>query len=478
MKKQSFKNLTISSAVFILLLLWGCTTPQNAVRNENKSVPERYTSSQDTLNVANLNWRAYFADNNLIALIDTAFKNNQELNIILQEIEMSNNEITARKGAYLPFLNVGVGAGVDKTAQYTRLGAVEEHLEVSPGTPFPKPLADFTVGATVSWEIDIWGKLRNAEKSAISRYLASIEGKNFMAAHVIAEIADAYYELMALDNLLSIIDQNIEIQSNAFRVVKQQKEFAKVSQLAVNRFEAQLLNTQNRQFAIKQKIVETENRINFLTGRFPKPIARSSDRFLELQIDSLQAGIPSQLLSNRPDIRQTEFELAAAKLDVEVARANFYPSLGIRAGVGFQAFNPAFLINPESLLYNLAGDLMAPLINRNALEAAYNSATAQQVKAVYNYEQTILRAYTDVLNQLAKIDNFSKSYKTKSKEVDILIQSITIANNLFNSAKADYAEVLLTQREALEAKTDAVEIKLRQLNAKVNIYKALGGGWK
>jgi outer membrane protein, multidrug efflux system len=246
----------------------------------------------------------------------------------------------------------------------------------------------------------------------------------------------------------------------------------------VNRFEAQLLNTRNRQFAIKQKIVETENRINFLTARFPKPIARNSDKFLGLKIDSLHSGIPSQLLLNRPDIRQAEFALAATKIDVEVARANFYPTLGIRAGIGFQAFNPTFLINPESLLFNVLGDLVAPLINRNALDAAYNTATLQQIQAVYKYEQTILNAYVDIINQLSKLDNFTKSYDIKSKEVDILMESITIANNLFNSAKADYAEVLFTQREALEAKTDAVEIKMKQLNAKVNIYRALGGGWK
>ncbi len=465
--------------VFLLLSLWGCIPSQYATRNENKSVPENYnTPSQDTLNVANQNWREYFADNNLTALIDTALKNNQELNVILQEIEVSNNETLARKGAYLPFLNVGVGAGVDKTAQYTRLGAVEEQLNVAPGTAFPKPLQDYTVGASVSWEIDVWGKLHNAEKSAISRYLASIEGKNFMVTHLIAEISEVYYELMALDNLLDIIEKNIDIQSKALNVIKQQKEFAKVTQLAVNRFEAQLLNTQNRRFAIKQKIVETENRINFLTARFPKPIARNSDRFLDLKLDSLHAGVPAQLLINRPDVRQAEFALAAAKLDVEVAKANFYPTVGIKAGIGFQAFNPAFLINPESLLFNLLGDLVAPLINRNALEAAYNTATVQQIQAVYRYEQAILNAYVDILNQLSKLDNFTKSYETKSKEVEILVESVTIANNLFNSAKADYAEVLFTQKEALEAKTDAVEIKLKQLQAKVNIYRALGGGWK
>ncbi len=476
MKNKSI--LTILSFACILSL-WGCATPKYAMRTENTAVPDRFTEiPQDTTTVANLNWRTYFADNNLTALIDTALRNNQELNIMLQEIEISNNEAYARSGAYLPFLNVGIGGGADKTARFTRAGAVEDQLNVAPNTTFPTILPDLTIGATISWEIDVWGKLKNAEKSAISRYLASIEGKNFMVTHLVSEIAEAYYELMALDNMLDNIEKNVDIQQNALRVVKQQKDNAKVSQLAVNRFEAQLLNTQNRQYAIKQKIVETENKINFLTGRFPKPIPRSSATFLTLKLDSLQSGVPSQLLRNRPDIRRAEYALAASKLDVEVAKANFYPTLGIRAGVGFQAFNPAFLFNPESLLYNLAGDLIAPLINRNGLEAALNSATSQQIQSAYAYEQSILNGYVDVLNQLAKLDNFSKSYDMKNKEVDILVQSVTIAGNLFNSAKADYAEVLLTQREALEARMDIVEIKAKQLSAKVNVYRALGGGWK
>ncbi len=169
--------------------------------------------------------------------------------------------------------------------------------------------------------------------------------------------------------------------------------------------------------------------------------------------------------------------MAAAKLDVKVAKANFYPSLHISVGIGFQAFNPAFLLNPESMLFNLAGDLMAPLINRNAIKATYFSANALQLQAILHYEQTILNAYVDVLNQLSKIDNFSKSQETKMKEVEILKQSINIANSLFNSARADYGEVLLTQREALEAKIELIEIKMKLLNGKVNIYRALGGGW-
>jgi outer membrane protein TolC len=193
--------------------------------------------------------------------------------------------------------------------------------------------------------------------------------------------------------------------------------------------------------------------------------------------DPIFAGIPSQKLSNRPDIRKAELELEATKLDVQVAKANFYPSFSLKAGLGFQAYNPLYLIKPQSILYNLGGDLVAPLINKNAIKAIYFNANAHQIQAAYNFEQSILNAHIEVVNQLSRIDNFSKSYETKAKEVDILTQSITISNSLFRFARADYIEVLLTQREALDSKIDLIEIKLKQLEAKVNIYKALGGGW-
>lgn len=477
MKFKSKNNLIWG--LLLMISLWGCKTPQVVTKTENKFIPESFTDTPGNNNViSSTNWRDYFSDSYLIALIDTALANNQELNIMLQEIEISRNEIRARKGEYLPFLNLGAGAEVDKVGHYTRFGAVEDQLEIKPGKKFPEPFSDYIIGASASWEVDIWKKLRNAKKSALNRYLASVEGKNFMVTNLIAEISEAYYELMALDNLLEIINQNIDIQSNALRVVRQQKDAAKLTQLAVNRFEAQLLNTQNLQYEVKQRIVESENRINFLTARFPAKIERNSSLFSEIRIEEIQAGIPTELLVNRPDVRKAEFELEAAKLDVKIARAQFYPSLGISSSVGFRAFNPKFLVNPESVFYNLAGDLIAPLINRNAIKAAYYSANAEQLQAVYHYEQTILKAYVDVLNQLSKLDNFSKSYETKNREVELLKQSIGIANNLFNSARADYAEVLLTQREALEAKIDLIEIKSKQLNAKVNIYRALGGGWQ
>jgi outer membrane protein, multidrug efflux system len=461
----------------IVISLVGCKAIQNGGRAESSAMPASFGTGADSSTTASINWKQYFSDTNLIALIDSALKKNQELNITLQEIEILKNEVRARRGEYLPFVSLGAAAGIEKEGRYTRYGAVDENGEILPGRRFPEPLPNYEIAAVATWELDIWKKLRNAKKAAALRYLSGREGKNFLVTNLIAEIALSYYELLALDNQMDIIEQNIQIQTGALEIVKQQKSAARLTQLAVNRFEAQLLNTTNRKYEIRQRIIENENRLSFLTGSFPTGIPRNSAAFNDIVLDTVQAGIPSQLLTNRPDIRRAELELAAAKLDVRVARANFYPSARIVGGVGFQAFNLSYLLNPESVLFNLAGDLVAPLVNRNAIKAQYNSATARQVQAVYDYERTILNAYVDVVNQLSYVQNFERSHETKAKEVEILMQSVTISNSLFRSARADYLEVLLTQREALESKMELVEIKQRQLSAKVNIYRALGGGW-
>ena len=455
-----------------------CKTPVILTKTENKIVPASYIGSQDTTNAATLTWREYFTDPNLISLIETALDNNQELNITMQEIAISQNEIMARQGEYKPFVNLRGGAGVEKAARYTNIGSSEATTDIKPGRETPEPLPDFVIGAYARWEVDIWHKLRNAKKAAATRYLATVEGRNFLVTNLVAEIASSYYELLALDSQLAIVRSNIEIQTNALAIVKLQKESTRVTELAVQRFQAQLLNTQSLQYTIRQQITVTENRINFLLGRYPQPILRDTGNFENLLPKAIQAGIPSQLLENRPDVKQAELELAAAKIDVQVAKANFYPSLGLSASLGLQAFNPIYMARmPESLLSSLVGDMVGPLVNKNAIKVTYYNANAQQIQAVYYYERTLLNAYIEVVNQLSNINNLENSYSLKAKEVQALTQSITIANNLFRSARADYVEVLLTQRDALESRFDLIETKMQQMHASVNIYRALGGGW-
>ncbi|UKT63096.1 TolC family protein [Pedobacter mucosus] len=475
-KNNLYKSLGL---IFICATYIACKVPDFAQRNENKNVPVGFTASQDTLNTANLQWRRFFTDPKLVDLIDTALKNNQELNITLQDIEIAKNDIRVRKGDILPNVGYRVGAGVEKVGRYTSTGAGDASTDILPGKEVPDILPDYAFGLQANWEADIWHKLHNAKKAAVDRYLSTVEGRNFVVTNLVAEVANTYYELLAQDNQLDIVKKTIALQSNALELMKIQKQASRVTELAVRKFEAEVLSSKSLEFDIEQNITESQNKINFLLGRYPQEIARDKNSFTDLVPPTVQVGIPSQLLANRPDIRQAEFDLAASKLDVKVAKAQFYPSLGISATVGFQAFNPAYLIRtPESLLYSLAGDLAGPLINKNAIKAEYLTANAKQLQAVFNYEKTILNGYMEVANQLSSISNLQKSYDLKAKQVVALTQSIEISNDLFRSSRADYFEVLMTQRDALQSRLELIDTKKQQLNAVVNIYHALGGGWK
>ncbi|MGZ4994533.1 MAG: TolC family protein, partial [Methylobacter sp.] len=425
------------------LMLQACGIPELTPKNEDTHLPDSFKPGlSEQTNTATVKWKDFFEDPNLLSLIDTAVANNKEVNMMMQRISVAQNEIQARKGAYLPFVNFGAGANGEKIAMYTRNGAVENNLQLSNGQEFPTFLGDYQFGLFSTWEIDIWKKLRNAKQVAVLEYMASNEGKNFLVTNLVAEVAHSYYELIALDNQLENLKQNISIQQNGLEMVKQLQLFARTTTLAVKRYEAEVAKNQSKKFEILQQITVTENRINFLLGRTPQPIQRASTGFMDMKPKLIQAGIPSQLLQNRPDIRKAELELSAAKLNIEVARANFYPSFGIKAGVGFEAFALKYLINtPESLAASIAGDLAAPVINKNAIIAEYKNSNAKQVQAAYEYEQSIINAYVEVVNQLSNIDNLDKNYQLKRKQVDTLVQSINVANQLFKSARADYLEV-------------------------------------
>lgn len=476
MKQSKIKILIVFGLV---ILLNSCGIPKVTVQENKVTLPENYKASSTEKNSAGkVKWKDFFEDKDLQQLIDSALVNNKELNILMQKVNMAQNEIQARKGEYLPSVGFGAGADLDKVGEFTRNGAVEKNLNIREDEKFPEPLTNYKLGLYSSWELDVWKKLRNSKKVAVMEYMASQEGKNYLVTNLVAEVANSYYELIALDAELKTLEQNIEIQKNALKTVQLLKESARTTQLAVKRFEAEVQKNQSEIYNLKQEIVETENKINFLVGRTPQAIVRNSDNFINTQPKLVSLGLPSELLENRPDIKQAQLELEAAKLNIQVAKANFYPQFGLKAGIGYESFNPKYLLStPQSLLYNLVGDAIMPLVNRNAIKAEYKTASAKQIQLVYEYEQTVLKAYTEVVNQLSKIENLQNSFKLKNDQVTALNESIEIANQLFLSARADYMEVLLTQRDALEARRDLIEARKNQMLTVTNLYKALGGGW-
>lgn len=459
----------------------GCAIPDIVRKKVDAPLPEVYkkNDTKSTQNVADQNWKTFFDDPNLVVLIDIAIENNKEIKILMQRISMAQNEVLARKGEYKPFVRFGAGVEKERAAKFTRNGALEEHIQIVEEKSNPEYLGNYQFGVNASWELDVWKKLRNATQVAVLEYMASVEGKNFLLTNLVAEIAHSYYELLALDNQMVNLEQNIQTQENALQVVKELQKFGKSTSLAVKRFEAEVQKNRSLRYGLKQQIVEIENRINFLLGRTAQPIDRNATQFMALQPKVLQTGIPSQLLEHRPDIRRAELELKAADLNIDVAKANFYPSFTIKAGVGFQAFKPQYLLRtPESLAVSLAGDIMAPLVNRNAIIATYKNANASQIQAAYEYEQAIIQAYNEVSTHVASIDNLDKNYQLKSNQVSALNESIDVANQLFKYARADYLEVLLTQRDSLEAKMELIETKQKQMGAMVSLYRSLGGGWQ
>ncbi len=466
-------------ATVVLVTKTSCKMPSVTQGPALKTAPATFLNSSDTTNSSDMNWGTFYNDKNLVSLIDIAVENNPDVMIALQDIEISKNKVRMRKGELLPTVTAGGGLGVEKVGLYTSQGAGDASAEITPGEKVPENLGDFNVGIRTTWEADIWGKLRSAKKAAFAKYLKSIEGKNFVLTNLVAEVANSYYELLALDNQLDIIRNSIDLQKKQLAIVVIQKQAAAATELAVKQFEAQVLNSQTQEYDILQNITETENKINFLLARYPQPIVRDKNNFMADISAQIKEGIPSQLLKNRPDIKSAELELQAAKWDVKTARLAFLPSLGFSAKLGAQAFKPSFLYQmPESLLFGLAGDMAGPIINRNAIITEFKTANATQIQTMYDYQKTIINGYVEVSNQLSNINNLEKMYGFKFKEVDVRTKAIDISNDLYKSARANYLEVLTTQRDALESKLQLVEIKKQQLAAVVNVYKALGGGWR
>lgn len=470
------RSLTVTFLTLVVTMATGCVPkppPVATPRAPNRVVPNSFDGLSDTRSSGLIPWRDFFKDAHLVALVEAALKQNQELNIAIQETVVANAEIMARRGEYLPKVGFGVQAGDEHVGKFTSQGQSDERSGIGPN------LRKYEPGLYSSWEIDVWGRLRNLANAASHRYLASIEGRNFMVTRLVAEIASNYYELLALDRQLQVITDNIALQERALELARAQFQAGRATSAAPARFEANLRAMQSSQYTIQQRIVETENQLNFLAGRFPQRIDRSRTNFLDNQPAAMAVGVPADLLANRPDVRQAELELTAAGLDVEAARKAFYPSLGIESVIGYQSYDLTKLVNtPDSLLFGILGRSFTPLLNRKGITADYFSANSREMQAVLHYERAVLIAFVEVSNRVSLTRNLSQGYDLKQKQVDRLTQSVDISTELFNLNRAEYLEVLTARRELLEAQQDLVEMKQRQMVATVTLYQALGGGWR
>jgi NodT family efflux transporter outer membrane factor (OMF) lipoprotein len=464
-----------------LLVLPSCGIPALRKPEPGPGVPPTYNGSADPENSACIKIEEFFNDPMLTRLIVQAMVGNQELRILANDIQIASNEVLFRSGQYLPFVTVGGNAGLNKFSSFSLEGAAIRDDPFRTGQLFPNPLPNFVMGFNVWWQLDIWRQLRNARDAARLRYFAAIEARNYAVTRIVAEIADNYYGLLALDKRLENLDLIIALQQRSLTFAQFEKDAARGTELAVQRFLAEVRKNQSEKLIVLQEIIQTENRINFLAGRNPQPVERmmggSIEDFINLSLHALSLGVPPQLLQNRPDIRQAEREIEATGLDVKVARINFFPRLILNSGVGYQAFNPKYLLlTPEALIYNIAGDLVAPLINKRAIQAEFLTANARQLQAIYHFQRVVLDAFTEVINRMTRVENYRRSIEIKKQQVDALVASVTAATQLYQNARTTYMDVLFAQRDLFDARSTLIDTKREQLSAIINTYQALGGG--
>ncbi|MFN4123095.1 MAG: TolC family protein [Flavobacteriales bacterium] len=475
------KSLRFNKYFFLpaLLFIASCKTYNTDLNIKKAPLPAQFPIEVTGNEGAEISPRKFFKDTLLITLIDSVLANNTDIQMAYQRIEAARAVAKQARGQQVPKVDLGATSAIRRYGLYTMDGAGNISTFILPGQIVPINLPDYYIGVQSAWELDVWGKLRNQRRWAVSQFLASVEGAHMVITSLVADVASAYYELLALDVELEIIRETIIKQKEAMDVIILQKEAGRANELAVLQFRAQVLSTRFLEREIMQQITENENLINFLAGRFPQAIERSKSSLLSTSLTALNQGIPSQVLENRPDVRQAAMQVKASGFELKAARAAFLPSINLVGGLGFQAFRTDLLfLTPTSIAYQAVGNLVAPLVNFNALKARFNGAKANQLEAMFAYQKNILHAFAEVVNLLSKLNNLKEMNEIKEEQVLVLRNAVETSRELYRSAKAGYVEVLLAQQNELQANIELINSMKEEKVTQINLYRALGGGWR
>ena len=482
-------SLKVLMLVPVILILTSCKVHQDALETSIR-IPGEFEKESSLVLIDSIkkteripeHWRTFFADSVLAQLIDSALINNQDMQIAFQRVQRARSGVQFTKGIRLPELGLNLGTGVRRFGDYTIDGVGNYDTKFSPNLnnkqQLPNPVPDFYTGVYSTWEIDIWGKLKAKKRAAFNRFLEEEQGKNLVVTNLISEVAERYYNLVLLDRKREIIGENIRLQENALEVINLQKDIGKSNQLAIELISAQVLDAKTLQMEVEQEILEEENALNFLLGRYPQPIPRINFQNSRI-LKRTEYGVPGDLLENRPDIAAAAYRLKAANADVKAAKAAFYPNLTLNANLGYQSFRAAFLFeSPASIAYNVVGGLVTPLLNRRALKADLMAGKASQKEAYLNYEKSILHAFTEVYQLLLLDDNFQTRKEAKQEQVNLLGQSVETSRILFTSGRSGYLEIITSQEKYLKSQMELLEIYRLTTKNRVHLYKSLGGGWR
>jgi multidrug efflux system outer membrane protein len=457
---------------FSILLISACTVGKKYQRPAVQ-LPQQFggTTLSDS-SVASVEWRNFFKDTVLISLIDAALKNSYDVQFAMKRIEEAEAYVKQSKMNYVPRVDVGAFATTSNPSNNSLNG---KSLESFIGQ---NHVDDYTLSATVSWDVYSWGRIRHQKEAALADYLHSYEGARTVLTTLVAEIATGYYNLLMLDKQLDIAYKNVDLTDTLVKMMRLQKIAGQVTELAVQQTEVQQQTATLLIPQLEKQIAIQENAIRLLAGELPSSINRFADIDSAYVWNDLSAGFPAELLSRRPDVRANEMAIVAANANAGAAEASMYPSVNITATGGLNAFKAtSWFTMPTSLFFILTGSIVQPLLNHRELKTKYEVSEVQKEEAVITFRQSVLNAGGEVVNAMVQLDKLKTEQEISSAQVDTLYKATGNATLLFKSGMADYLEVLTAQTKSLVAELTLADIKRQRLAAAVELYRSLGGGW-
>ncbi|SHI37594.1 efflux transporter, outer membrane factor (OMF) lipoprotein, NodT family [Arenibacter nanhaiticus] len=470
MKSTRITKYIIIASMPVLLV--SCFSAKEYVQSDEAVLPEGTATyrtdqlSQDSLSMAEVSWRELFTDPVLTQYIERGLENNIDIRVALQQIVAAEAYAKQAKAGYFPTLSAN--------ARYTH----QELAKNSPMSAFMGSSQDqYELTGNLAWEIDVWGKIRSNKRAFQASYLQTVAAHQVVKTRLIANIASVYYQLLTVDEQIAVTQETVATRRNSLETTKALMEAGTVTQVGVKQTEAQLYTAEAILVDLKNQAFLLENSLSILLGESPNNKERGT--LEEQQITTeLVAGVPAQLLANRPDVIAAELQLRQTFELTNVARSNFYPALTLSAGGGFQSLEFDQLFSANSLFANLVGGLAQPILNGRKIRTQYEVAKVQQEQARLNFKQAVLTASKEVSDAMFTFNTASEKIAIKQKEYDAYALAAEYSQELLNNGLANYLEVLRAQENVLNTNLDLVNAKNRQLQSVIDLYAALGGGWK
>ena len=464
---NSIINKTLIVAV-MATTLQSCFVAKDYVRPELDETEHLYRTDnlpQDSVSMADVSWKDMFKDQYLAKYIEEGLQNNLDIRVAIQQMAAAEAYMKQGKAGYLPSLNANAQVTHQELSENSQFGGLFSSID------------QYELSGSLSWEADIWGKIRSNKRAGEAGYLQTVAAHKAVKTSLVSAIASTYYQLLALDEQLRITENTIATRESSVETIKSLKEAGNVSQVAVDQYIAQYHSAKALKVDLEKAIFKAENTLNLLLGRPAQHIERSSLAQQQLNTD-IVLGVPAALLRNRPDVMASEYGLINAFELTNAAKSSFYPSLTLTASGGLQSLELDELFSANSLFANLVGGLAQPIFNKRAIKTQYEVAKAQQEQALLNFKKTLLTAGNEVSNALYDYQAETEKFTYRQNEVEALRQAEINSEELLKSGYANYLDLLTARESALNAELNVIDNKLQQLLSVVNLYEALGGGWK